>query len=405
MFLFKKKEKEVIVDEDIVSTAGNSSMWTLQDGTTFNDKEISLETYDKMSRHYQIRFSLAVIKYTLQQIDWFIKTDDEVVKNMITVSLEKIWNSLIHSISKSFRHGFSASVKVFEVDVIDGKKYINYKKIKDLDPADCTVIVDENGNFDGFWYRKGTEYEKKIEPMYSFWYVTDMENGNLYGNSFLDNVYKPWWYSEKIHIFANRYYERFGEPLVVGRSPTNAKIKDSSGNTKDAGDVMISLIEDLRNHSSLSLPSDRNAETKELLYDIKFLESQMRGFDFETYLNRLDQEISRGLFTPELIYGGGSGGSFALGTIQIQTFYTNLRGIMDNIKDYVNLYIIPQLVRYNFSGEHNVKFEYQPITVEDVKSMFEMINIMIKNGDIKPDTGQLEERTGFKFKEVTNNSK
>ncbi len=402
--IFKKKSVPIVVDKELVSTVGSSTMNLFDDGLTFNDDNISIDTYDKISRHYQVRFSLAIIQYTLQQIDWFIQSDNKDVKEVVSASIENVWNRLIGSISKSFKHGYSASVKVFKVSEINGKKYITYKKIKDLDPSDCTVIIDKDGNFDGFWYRKGTKYEKKVPPMYSFWYVTDIENGNMYGNSLLKNVYKPWWYSEKIHTFANRYYERFGEPLVVGRSPSGVKVKNSDGTVGDANDVMNTLIEGLRNHSSASLPSDRDPETKKYLYDLKFLESQMRGFDFETYLSRLDNEISRGLFTPELMYKG-SGGSFALGSVQVQTFYINLMGIMDNIKDYIDLYIIPQIVDYNFDGNNKAKFEYQPLTVDDVKNIFEIINILVKNGDIMPDLSQLEVRSGFKFKKVAKKDK
>jgi hypothetical protein len=215
----------------------------------------------------------------------------------------------------------------------------------------------------------------------------------------LKNVYKPWWFSEKIHEFSNRYYERFGEPLVVGRAPTSARVKDSTGKVRTAQELMNDVIGSIRSHSSVQLPSDRHVDTKEYNYDLKYLESQMRGFDFENYLSRLDMEIARGLFLPELVFGGAKGGSYALGSAQIQAFYTNLMGIMDNIVDYVNLYLLPQLIEYNFDKNKSASFTYQPLSVDQKKNIQDMIMSLIKLGKLKPDTKQLEDRSGIKLKE------
>lgn len=389
------------LDNEQVSTVGVSNFWVLN-GETYNADNISAETYQKISKHYQVASALAVISYSIQQIDWFINAENATVKKVLTRSMERIWNRLIRSISKSFIYGYSPNVKVFTLEKIDGVDYVVYKKIKDLSPADCTVKVDKWGNFDGFIYKKGTfVLEKAVPSDMCFWYANDMENGNLYGKSMLKNVYKSWWFSEKIHTFSNRYYERFGEPLVVGRAPTAAKVKDSSGKVQSAQELMNSVIGAIRSHSSVQLPSDRHVETKEYNYDLQYLESQMRGFDFENYLARLDMEIARGLFLPELVFGGSKGGSYALGSAQIQTFYTNLMGIMDNIVDYVNLYLLPQLIEYNFQKSKTASFTYQPLSVDQKKNINDMIQTLIKVGKVMPDIKQMEERSGVKLEKAT----
>jgi hypothetical protein len=162
---------------------------------------------------------------------------------------------------------------------------------------------------------------------------------------------------------------------------------------------MNDVIGSIRSHSSIQLPSDRHVETKEYNYDLSYLESQMRGFDFENYLSRLDMEIARGLFLPELVFGGSKGGSYALGSAQIQAFYTNLMGIMDNIVDYINLYLLPQLIEYNFDKNKSASFTYQPLSVDQKKNIQELIMALVKLGKIKPDTRQMEDRSGIKLQE------
>jgi hypothetical protein len=402
MKIFGKEffSKEPQMDNEQVSTIGVSNFWTLN-GLQYNSDNISIDTYRKISKHYQVAAALATISYSIQQIDWFIDAENETVRKVLTLSMERIWNRLIRSISKSFIYGYSPNIKVFTMEKIDGKNYIVYKKIKDLNPADCTVSTDKWGNFNGFVYCKGSLQEKVVSPDVCFWYTNNMENGNLYGSSMLKSVYKPWWFSEKVHEFSNRYYERFGEPLVIGRAPTAAKVKDSDGRVRTAQELMNDVIGSIRSHSSVQLPSDRHVETKEYNYDLKYLESQMRGFDFENYLQRLDMEIFRGLFIADTVYGGGKGGSYALGSTQMETLYTNLMGIMDNIVDYVNLYLLPQLVEYNFQKSKNVSFTYQPLTIDQKKNIQSMIMELIKGGKLKPDTKQLEDRSGVRLSEQT----
>jgi len=398
LFDFFAKKKNVKLDDEVASTVGMSSFWVLGEKLLYNEDKISLETYKRISRHYQVSAALAVISYSIQQIDWFIQADNATVKEVTTVAIEKIWNRLIRAVSKSFVYGYSPCVKVFTIEKINGKEYIVYKKIKDLNPSLCQVKVDDYGNYDGFVYKKGTLDGVTVKPDYSFWYTNDMENGNHYGKSMLKTVYKPWWYNEKMHQFANRYYERFGEPLVIGRSPSGAKVKDISGVVKEAQALMREIVEGVKNHTSVTLPSDKDEKGNDI-YELKYLESQMRGFDFENYFRRLDMEILRGLFLPDLILGGERGGSYALGAAQMQVFYTNLMGIMDNIVDYVNLYILPQIVEFNFEKSRKAKFTYQPLSGESKKNIQEMIMQLIKNSRLMPDVPQLEERSGFKFKE------
>jgi len=396
---FFKKSKKVKLDDEVASTVSITDFWVL-DGIKYNASLISLETYRKMSKHYQVKAAIKTIGYSLQQIDWFIQADNETVRNVSTIAIDKIWNRLIRAISKSFIYGFSPCIKVFTVEKINGKDYVIYKRIKDMKPSDCTVKVDKWGNYNGFYYKKGQPIsEATVASEYSFWYTNDMEDGNLYGQSLLEGVYKPWWYSEKLYQFANRYYERFGEPLSIGRYPTGGKTKNSSGALKGADEVMKMLVEGIKNHSSVTLPSDKDDKSDKYLYDLSYLESQMRGFDFENYFKRLDMAIFRGILIPNLMFGGDTGGSYALGSAQMASFYTKLMGIMDNVVDYVNLYVLPQIIEYNFEKNRKAKFTYQPLSADAKKNIQEMIMQLIKGGKISPDLGQLEERSGFKLEE------
>ena len=56
-----------------------------------------------------------------------------------------------------------------------------------------------------------------------------MENGNYYGRKLLNACFTPWYFSTLIHLFANRYYERFGEPIPIGRAPFDEDVIGPDG--------------------------------------------------------------------------------------------------------------------------------------------------------------------------------
>lgn len=395
---FAKKKTPIVIDKD-PTASGRGNFWSI-DGKDYNQDEISIETYRKIANHYQISAALAVISYSLQQINWYIESDDEQVKKVVTKGIDNIWNKLIMGISKSFRFGFSPMIKVFKIEKIDGKDYIVFKKIKDLAPERCVVNVDEkDGTFKGFFYNKGTLSNQAIHPDYCFWHVNMMEDGNFYGNSMLKKVYKPWFYSEKIHMFSNRYYERFGEPLVIGRSPKKVTVQNNKGEESDAQSVMDSIIANIRSHSSVNLASERDEEGN-YMFDLQYLESTMRGFDFNSYLDRLDTECSTGLLLPGLVLSAKGSGSYSLGSTQMEVFYTNLMGIMNEISDNIDKYLIKQLVEYNFGKDKSAKFRYQPLSAEFKAKTVDIITALINKDFAHPDFEELSKRTGIKLVEI-----
>ena len=289
----KKEKVSVNVEKGKVGGTTTVVPRNLLDGTVFRSDKNKIATYRKMKSHYQLSACLNVINFTLQKIDWYVEKEDSTdkAKEVVEKSIEKVWHQLIRSMCKALWAGYSPMTKVFEME--DG--YITLKKIRDLAPETCRPKIDDVGNFAGFY-----QDQDFIPTKYAFWYPYQMEDGDLYGNPMLKGAYNSWYFSELTHLFANRYYERFGEPVVKGKAP-NETVEDNTGAKKDAINTVQSLGESLKSHSVITLPSDTD-ERGNPLYDISYLESQMRGVDFDTYLKRLDTEMSRAVFIPDLSY-------------------------------------------------------------------------------------------------------
>jgi hypothetical protein len=393
------KSKNVIIGKEKGLVGGNSllSPLSLPDGTKYRSDKISIATYRKMRDNYQISACLNVIAFMLQKLDWYIDADESTdeVKKVVETSIGNIWTQLMRGITKAVWSGYSPMTKVFSLD----GKYIVLKKIRDLAPETCNIKTDKKGNFDGFFQYKGQQTEEEIDPKYAFWYAFQMEDGDLYGNSMLKSAYKPWYYQELVHLFANRYYERFGEPVVKGTAP-NETIEDKDGTKRDAMATIQTLGESLKSNSVITIPSETD-EKGNLLYDIKYLESQMRGVDFDTYLKRLDMEMARAIFIPDLMFGSGRVGSYELGREQKATFITGLMGIADDIFGYIQNYIVRQIVDLNF-GETSVapKIKYMPLSIVNQDTYATIVQSLINRGRVFPDIKALGEKMGLTLEEI-----
>lgn len=342
----------------------------------FNLDALTLADFRAMRYNPQINSSLCLLTFMLHQIDWTIKCKDKRVAAGVDDLLRPLWTRLVRGLSQAFWAGFSPIVLEYDNDVPN--KQITIGKFKDLIPEDCRprwqriygtapaiTGITSQGTIDAM---PGTLYDSDfgitleaydgvggtgglystVPPVFrefngilqygasaipvenSLWYPLLMENGNYYGRKLLKAAFAPWYFSTLVHLFANRYYERFGEPVPIGRAPFDDNFIQDDGTTITGKQAMESILMQLRNRSVVVLPNDvqpfmhvaqrGTGQTSRAMYeyDITYLESQMRGADFERYMTRLDEEMSLSLFTPLLMLKTGDVGSHNLGVQHTQ---------------------------------------------------------------------------------------
>lgn len=233
----------------------------------------------------------------------------------------------------------------------------------------------------------------------SLWYPLLMENGDYYGRKILRPAFPSWFFSILIHLFTNRYLERFGEPTPVGRA-------DYEGDVSVGGEIvsgraaMENILTALRNRSVVVLPSSRDPETKEYDYQIEYLESQMRGADFERYLGRLDEEMSVGIFTPMLLFRTADVGSYNLGVAHMQLFMWMLNALAGDLKEYIDKYVIDRLKVYNY-GEKAPQAFWTPHQMgkENTETLRAIVTELIRGSKAKADLQELSDAIGITLEE------
>lgn len=380
----------------------------------FDTSNLSLSDFRQMKGHYQINSSLSVLTFMMHQMEWHIESPKQAVSDLVENQLRNVWSRLVRAQSQSLWAGYSPNVLQWENDFV-GREIV-LTKIKDLIPEDCRVNWKKvespvpgypnaksiHNVYDGI-NQVGAAVPIPVEN--SYWYPILMEHGNYYGRRLLESAFQPWFFSVLLHLFANRYYERFGEPTPIGRAPYEDEI-DIDGKSIPGNKMMAMLLQQLRNRSTVVLPNEKTQHgdetTMDFDYQIEYLESQMRGADFERYMTRLDEEMSLAMFTPILMMRTADVGSYNLGTQHTQVYQWMLNAISGDWAYYINKYIIRPIVAYNFNGRPvEAKIVFTKMGKTSNELLQAIISELLKGGKIKFDARELGEMVGLSVEEIS----
>ena len=387
----------------------------------FDLTKLTLADFRVMRDHYQIGATLAAMSFMLHQMDWKVECPESPrIQKFVQTNVSEIWTQLIRACSQSHWAGFSPCILEWDNDPVS--KSVQLKRIKDLLPENTRV----NWKYvDG--YAPPTHVKPKI-PVYdgikvwgqgwpvpaenTFWYPLMMENGDMYGRKLLKAAFTSWYFSILIHLYSNRYFERFGEPVPVGRAPYDEEIQiQQDGTTKrvNGAELMTSILQSLRNRSVVVLPNQRSTEggsatnlgVPEFDFDIKYLESQMRGADFERYLGRLDEEMSLAMFTPLLVLRTADVGSYNLGSTHWEMYLNMLNALAGDMKGYIDDFILSRMVDYNFGpSAPRAKIKFRKMGSDKMQLITAIVQALIPTGTVKPNLQELGEIAGLSFEEI-----
>lgn len=321
---------------------------------TFDLSRLTLSDYRMMRDNYQISASLNVLLFLVAQSDWSVECESQKIADEIEEGIREYWFPMIRALGQAYWSGYSPIVTVWELN--DQTKTYRVNAYKDLIPEDTRVhwkktypqgsagrIGPTIYTYDGI----DSGQEKPIPAEVTLWYPCLMENGNMYGRKLLKPAFPAWFYSQLMHLFTNRYFERFGEPTAIGTYPPDESVPQADGSSIPAREAMENILTGLRSRGVVTMPSLRD-ENGNPEWQIQYLESQMRGVDFDRYIERLDEEMSLALFTPMLLFRNSNTGSYNLGQQHMQVFQWMLNALFGDMKHYVDKYLIKRLHDVNF---------------------------------------------------------
>lgn len=381
----------------------------------FDLSKLRLSDFRQMLTHYQINSSLSMLAFMQHQSNWKILHSQSKVRDLLTENLTDMWTQLIRMRSQANWAGFSPSALEWDNYEFGQRPTTRVTKIKDFLPEECLVhwkdvplfappgqIPEKEKIYDGI-DKFGSRNPIPIPN--SFWYPLLMENGNYYGRKLLRAVYTSYFFSQLIHLYANRYYERFGEPTPIGRAPFDDNI-EVKGQSIAGSELMLNMLQNLRSRGVVLLPSDKvpdggSSNMSHYEYDIDYLESQMRGADFERMLTRYDQEMSLGTFTPLLLQQTADVGSYNLGGLHFQMYLMTQNAMNNDFAMYLNKYFLYPIIKYNFSQSTEparIVFERQDNQKLEIAKM--IIQAKLSNGTMGIDVDEVGQAVGLTLTEI-----
>lgn len=380
---------------------------------------LTLEDYRNMRDHYQVNASLSVLTFMLHQSDWHIECEDKKIADHCEANLREIWTPLCRSLGTSHWAGYSPNALEWENDL--NSKTLQLAKVKDLYPEECEVNWKEVEGwappghakpkfkiYDGIKQysqlrRLPSSSSWPIPSENSLWFPLLMENGDYTGRKLLRPAFQSWFFSILVHLFANRYYERYGEPTPIGRAPFEDELQIGGGSVK-GNEFMLTILQQLRNRSVVVLPNDQtDMGSGKLSYDysLEYLESQMRGADFERYLTRLDEEVSIGIFTPILLMRTADVGSYNLGVGHMQIWLWMLNALNADRKLYIDKYLLSRMADFNFSEKApRPKIVFRKLGNSDTETVRGVLTALINHDKVMPDLDELGVMAGLSLSKV-----
>lgn len=376
----------------------------------YNPDEIPIRTYQRMRWDGQLRLGLMTIKLPIMSRDFWVEGENKEINAFVYQNLKKLWRSLVKSMLTGLDFGHADHEKVWQAAenyrVRDKKENIDYtrdmfiyKSIKDLSPDTITLAYDDKMKFKGFYQNKDNPGKEVYVPKEkAFIFTHDKEWGNLYGWSRMKAAY-PYWYTYWIvDAWHERWLQKRGVAPIIVEHPSGQTQMATSGTVptmKDNAEIARNVGESLQPDTVTTIPSD-TIETpggKKGAWNIHTMEDKTKPGAFIQAKEALDVRKLRSILIPErAITQDTNVGSLGVSSQHVWILMESLKGLIGNMADHINEFIVPQMVINNFGSNAPIPEVFiEEIGRELTASLFEIYKTVLATGEAHPGIRKMEE--------------
>lgn len=254
----------------------------------------------------------------------------------------------LDEILRMFEYGFSVMEKVFInrewVPTRAGANRRKYTMLKKLSPRPAATVTgfvyDDNGGPVAVNHNAirsdGRVEEVQIDIAKCIVFTMNKKGGSLEGKSILRTAYAHWYYKTNFYKIDAVQKERHGIGVPQVELPP--------GYTEADRKAAIALASNIRTNEKAYAVIPPG-------YKISFLKPEGQMVNVLASAQEHSGMIMLNVMAQFLILGLTAGGGRATASSQVDIFIKSLRYISTLICDYFNLYLIPQLVAFNFQTD------------------------------------------------------
>lgn len=264
--------------------------------------------------------------------------------------------------------GFRLFEKVLMLQ--DGK--VVYRKLARRESTTVTLLTDKTGGYDGARQQtsvNGLAIDVTFPAWKTFLFTYNKDRNYLYGQS----AFRPAAYHyENVH----KLYYLANLSVQVSAIPPQI----FSGTETDQGKIRTIL-------GAFSNLGNRTVAWKPAAISREQIETSAGRVDPIPLIDHHDTKMARSVLAQFIMLGttsGSKGGSFALSQDHSDLFIMALKGLMQNIEDHINYYVIPDLIDLNFANPVYPEFKFEDITSDTKAIIKEAFNQMVTSGKVSP---------------------
>jgi hypothetical protein len=282
---------------------------------------------------------------------WDSKPENRVIQEFVDFNIlcsqTSPFLNVLNDLLRMMEHGFEVGEKVFEEREWASSGGANrrvYTMLRKIAPRLATTIkdfeYDDNGGPVGVIHNAiradGKPEEVKIPVSKLIIGTHNKRGGNLEGKSLFRTAYKHWYFKDQLYKIDGIQKERHGMGYPIVELPPTA-------NTADIQSA-LTLVNNIRTNEKAGavLPAG---------WVLRFADMPGQPVDVMRSIEHHNGMIMMNVMVQFLLMGISEGGGRATAGSHQDMFTKSLRYMANLICDMFNLFVIPQLVAYNFATD------------------------------------------------------
>lgn len=273
---------------------------------------------------------------------------------------------------KAVLEGHSIAEKVWTLNE-QGK--IVYRKIAFRDVTEVTVLKDEKGGFAGFQQTFYDKTQKKtitvtIPVEKCFLYTYNKDEDEIYGQSAFQSAYYHWDRKRRLYYLYEQSVEKGAMP------PKMLEVQEGNEDSDSTKAANLRSMDRFGIDSAVLVPTG---------YKLTPYEAGKGRIDPMPGIDHHDAQMARSVLAQFILLGNSDNtGSFALSKSHADLFMMALRGMMAEVEEHFNSYLIPQLIDYNYETQYYPEFRFNDMS-DDTADFIESIFLeIVKKQDMTP---------------------
>ena len=271
------------------------------------------------------------------------------------------FNQIIASMALAVRDGFRLFEKVFR---LDDRGRIVIKKLAFRDNDTLSLITDDHGDFNGARqqvYFGGKLIDVVLEKEKVMLFVHGKEENQLYGAPVFLPVYYHYDKKHKLYYISHVAFQVLAIPPRIGTKPV--------GTQQPAHDKFLSDLSTIGFNAAMVVPDG---------FKVEAFESRRSLADMMPLIDHHNQQMAQAVLANFIeLKTSATGKLFAEGA---DLFILALQAVIRDIEDTFNLWLIPQLIDFNFGGRRYPKLRARPFTDKQQELLHSVFKEIMTSG-------------------------